>query len=171
MILAILSLVSGLINSPWFYRAFGVSFSTLVFFREPEIPTVNLMVAGISTGLALAGILAAWLVYAKKIVNTEKMAKQWNGVYSLLYNRFYIDEVYEWGFNKILLLFGRILDWVDHYLIDGLFDGTARLVGLSGKKLRFTQTGYLQSYALIIFTAVVLIVLLMATPILRGVLK
>lgn len=171
VLLAVLSVGAGFINSPWFYETFGKSFSTFVFFKEPEIPKVDIMVAGISTLVALAGIFSAWLVYSKKLVDTGKLAKKWNRLYMLLYNKYYIDNLYDWIFNNVMLLAGRILDGIDHYVIDGLFDGFARLVGFSGKKLRLTQTGYLQSYALVIFTAVIIIVLFMSTPILGGVIK
>jgi NADH-quinone oxidoreductase subunit L len=171
MLLAVLSITAGFINSPWFYETFGKSFSTFIFFKKPEIPEVNLLVAGISTLVALSGIFAAWLVYSKKVVDAGKLAKRGNKLYLLLYNKYYIDDFYDWVFNRVMLLIGRILDGIDHYVIDGLFDGFARLVGFSGKKLRLTQTGYLQSYALVIFTAVIIIVLVMTTPILGGVIK
>ena len=171
VLLAVLSVTAGFINSPWFYNAFGNSFSMFIFFKEPEIPGINLMIAGISTLAALAGIFTAWLVYSKKLVDTGKLAARWNWLYLLLYNKYYIDDIYQWVFDKVMLLLGRILDGFDHYVIDGVFDGFARLIGYSGKKLRLTQTGYLQSYALVIFTAVVIILLFMTTPILGGVIK
>jgi NADH-quinone oxidoreductase subunit L len=171
VLLAVLSVTAGFINSPWFYKAFGNSFSTFIFFKEPEIPGINLMIAGISTLAALAGIFTAWLVYSKKLVDTGKLAAKWNWLYLLLYNKYYIDDIYQWVFDKVMLLLGRILDGFDHYLIDGMFDGFARLIGYTGKKLRLTQTGYLQSYALAIFAAVIVIVLAMMTPTLGGVMK
>jgi NADH-quinone oxidoreductase subunit L len=171
IILAVLSVVAGFANSPWFYNTFGQSFSTFVYFEEAEIPHVNMAVAGISTIVALAGIFTAWLLYIKKVVDTEALAKKWNGLFNLLYNKFYIDNLYQWAFDSIMMVAGRVFDWIDHKVIDGLFDGFARLLGLTGKKARVSQTGYLQSYALVIFTAVVIIVIVMSTPLLGGVLK
>jgi NADH-quinone oxidoreductase subunit L len=155
----------------WFYNAFGGSFSTFIFYGEPEIPVVNLAVAGVSTVVALAGIFTAWLLYSKKVVDTAALAKKWNGLYKLLYNKFYIDEIYNWVFDKVMLTLGRVFDWIDHKIIDGIFDGFARLIGFTGRKARVAQTGYLQSYALVIFTAVVVIVIVMSTPLVGGVLK
>lgn len=171
IILAVLSVVSGLVNSSAFYNSFGKSFSTLIFFGEAEVPHVNMAVAGISTILALLGILTAYLIYIKNAVNTEKLAKKYNGLYKLLYNKYYVDEVYGWVFNSIMLVGGKIFDLIDHKVIDGIFDGFARLVGYTGKKTRVTQSGYLQSYALVIFTAVVIIIVVMSTPLLGGVFK
>ena len=171
ILLAILSVVAGLVNSPWFYNYFGKSFSTFIFFKEPEIPHVNMAVAGISTVLSIAGIFTSWMVYSKKILNTENLAKKYNGLYTLVYNKYYIDEFYSWVFNNGIVLTGKALDWVDHNIIDGLFDGFAGLINKTGKKLRLTQTGYLQSYALVIFAAIIIIVIVMSTPILGGVIK
>lgn len=171
IILAVLSVVSGFVNSSWFYNSFGQSFSTLIFFKEAEVPHVNMAVAGISTIAALAGILTAYLIYIKNAVNTEKLANKYHGLYNLLYNKFYIDEIYSWVFNSVMLAGGKVFDFIDHKVIDGIFDGFARLVGYTGKKTRVMQTGYLQSYALVIFTAVVIIVIVMSTPLLGGVFK
>jgi NADH-quinone oxidoreductase subunit L len=171
ILLAILSVFGGLVNSPWFYNAFGKSFGTFIFFGEAEAPKVNMAVAGVSTLVALAGIFTAWLLYAKKVVNTAAIAKKYNGLYKLLYNKFYIDNAYSWAFDKIMIVGGNAFDWIDHKLIDGIFDGFARLLGITGRKARVAQTGRLQSYALVIFTAVVIIIVVMSTPIMGGVLK
>jgi NADH-quinone oxidoreductase subunit L len=171
ILLAILSVFGGLVNSPWFYDTFGKSFGTFIFFGEAEAPEVNMAVAGVSTLVALAGIFTAWLLYAKKVVDTKALAKKYNGLFKLLYNKFYIDNLYSWAFDKIMMVGGNVFDWIDHKLIDGVFDGFARLLGITGRKARVAQTGRLQSYALVIFTAVVIIIVVMSTPIMGGVLK
>ncbi len=171
ILLAIMSVFSGFANSPWFYETFGKSFGTFIFFEEAEVPHVNMAVAGVSTLVALAGIFTAWLLYSKKVVDTAALAEKWNGLYKLLYNKFYIDNLYNWAFNSIMLVAGRAFDWIEHNVIDGIFDGFARLIGFTGKKARVVQTGYLQSYALVIFTAVVIIVIVMSTPLMGGALK
>jgi NADH-quinone oxidoreductase subunit L len=171
VLLAIMSVFSGFANSPWFYNTFGKSFGTFIFFGEAEAPQVNMAVAGVSTIVALAGIFTAWLLYSKKVVDTAALAKKWNGSYKLLYNKFYIDDLYNWAFDSIMFAAGRAFDWIEHNVIDGVFDGFARLIGYTGKKARVAQTGYLQSYALVIFTAVVIIVIVMSTPLMGGALK
>ena len=172
VILAVFAVFAGLTNSPWFYETFGKSFGTFIFFGdEAEAPQINMMVAGASTILALSGIFVAWLVYFKKLVNTEKLAVKYSGVYNLLYNKYYIDNVYDWFFDNVMLLIGRIFDWIDHYIVDGIFDGFAGLMRALGNRLRFTQTGSLQNYALVMFAAVVIIVIFMNTPVLGGVIR
>jgi NADH-quinone oxidoreductase subunit L len=171
ILLAIMSVIGGFANSPWIYNTIGKSFSTFLFYGEAEIPHVNLIVAVVSTVVGLAGILGAWLVYSKKVVDTNALAKRWSGLYNLLYNKYYIDDFYNWAFDRIMLVSGRAFDWIDHKVIDGVFEGFAKLVGVTGKKARVAQTGYLQSYALVIFAAVVIIVIVMSTPLIGGVLR
>ena len=173
ILLAILSVVVGLVNSPWFYDMFGKSFSTFIYFKEAEIPKVDMTVAGTSTIVALAGIFFSWLIYSKKVINTTKLAERYSGLYRLVLNKYYIDEFYDWIFVNVMLLGGKAFNAVDHYVIDGIFDNFARLINYTGRKLRLTQSGALQSYALVIFTAVVFIVIAMSafTPILGGVFK
>lgn len=171
VILAILSVFGGFINSTWFYNAFGQSFGTFIFFRKAEIPHVNIVVAMISTLASLSGIFVAWLLYYKEVIDTKDLAVRWKGIYNLLNNKFYIDEIYTWVFDNVMIILGKILDWIDRKLIDGVFDGVAKFLGFAGKKAQVIQTGYLQSYALVIFTAVVIIVIVMSTPLLGGVFK
>lgn len=170
IILGVFSVFAGFINAPFFYQWTGKSFGTFLFHGEPEAPVVNMSVALVSTGVSLLGIFLAWLIYAKKIISIDKMRKTFSFVYNLLYNKYYIDELYTWLYRRIMLIVAAILDWLDHIIIDGLFDGFARLLKWVGSKLRLTQTGHLQTYALVLFTAVAVLILLLTTPLL-GVFK
>lgn len=155
LILAILSIVAGLVNTPWFYQWTGTSFSTFLFFKEPEIPVIQGAIAGLSSFAAISGILFAWIIYAKQHISADKLAQRFKGVHTLLLNKYYIDEIYGWVFNKCLLGIGKVFNLIDHVLIDGLFDGTATLVRSTGIQLRLFQTGRLQQYALVLFIAIV----------------
>jgi NADH-quinone oxidoreductase subunit L len=112
ILLAIMSVFSGFANSQWFYDTFGKSFGTFIFFEEAEIPHVNMAVAAVSTIAALAGVFAAWLLYSRKVVDTAALAEKWNGLYKLVYNKFYIDDLYNWAFDKIMLVSGKAFDWL-----------------------------------------------------------
>lgn len=171
ILLAVLSVFAGFANSPWIYETFGKSFSSFIFFGESHAPHVNMAVAGVSTVVALAGIFTAWLLYYKKVVDTAALAKKWNGLYKLMYNKFYIDNLYGWIFDRIMMVSGKVFDWIEHKVIDGIFDGFAVLIGWTGKKTRVAQTGYLQSYALVMITAVILIIIVLSTPLIGGALK
>ena len=171
VLLAVFAIFSGLVNSPLFYDMFHRSFSTFVFFEEPEHPEFSYVVAGISTAAALAGIWLAWRIYAKQDISAEAIANRYKRTYKLLWNKYYIDNIYSWLFHNIMILIGDIFDWIDHKVIDGFFDGLARLLGFTGRGLRLTTSGALQNYALAIFGAVLVIIVLASTPVLGGVLR
>lgn len=171
LILAFFSIFAGLVNSPWFYNTFHISFGSFVFFGEAEKPHMNYFVVILSTILSLSGITLAWLIYIKKAVNVEALRLKFNKLYLLLYNKYYIDEFYQWLYDRLMLMPGKLFDWVDHHIIDGLFDGLANRTRISGKKMSYTQTGALQNYALVMFAAVVIIILLLAIPLNGGVFK
>jgi NADH-quinone oxidoreductase subunit L len=165
MILAVFSIFSGFIGAPFLEHGF----SSYVYFGEPHHPEVNAVVMGSSVVLAVFGILLAWLIYMKKAISAEKIAQTFPGVYKVLYNKYYIDEIYLWFFDNVVLRIASAFNWSDRNLVDGLAhaisDGTRGI----GKRLRYIHTGNLQSYALVIFAAVVVIVIFMAVPALGGV--
>ncbi|MDA8426003.1 MAG: hypothetical protein M0Z80_07670, partial [Treponema sp.] len=171
IVLAVLSVFAGLIGSPWFQSAFGFSFGSFIFFGRPEASHLDMTTASISTVVALSGIFLAWLVYGKKLLKAERIAAALGPLYRLLDHKFYIDEIYAWVFAKIMLGLGIVFDWIDHYIVDGLFDGLGGATRALGRKLRLTQSGRLQGYALVIFAAVAIAVVFISTDLLGGFLK
>ncbi|KPU46095.1 NADH-quinone oxidoreductase subunit L [Oxobacter pfennigii] len=171
VLLSVLSVITGFVNSPWFYNAFNKSFGTFIFYKEAEMPDVDITVAAVSTFAALFGIFLAWLMYRKEVIHASAIKKKWKGLYNLIYNRFYIDNLYAFLFEKVMLGAGRAFDVIEHKLIDGVFDGFAKTIGFAGKKIRLIQTGYLQSYALVMLSAVVVMAIILCAPYLGGAFK
>ncbi|MHB1420940.1 MAG: NADH-quinone oxidoreductase subunit L [Bacillota bacterium] len=165
LVLSVLAVVVGFIGAPFVEHGF----SSYVFFGEPHHLAPNYLIMVMSNVLALLGVLLAWLVYGKQVISAESVKQKMLPVYNLLYNKFYIDEFYQWIFNKIVLPIGDIFNWNDRHIVDGFFDGIGNVTKRAGTKLRLTTTGALQNYALVIFAAVVLIVLWMAIPALGGI--
>ncbi|KYH32090.1 NADH-quinone oxidoreductase subunit L [Neomoorella mulderi] len=167
LILAVLSVVAGFVGTP--FASHG--FSTFVYYGEPHHVEPNYAVMLLSTLVALAGIGLAWLLYGRPSDVPEKLATRYRSIYTLLVNKFYIDEIYMWLFRRVVLGLSEAFNWHDRHVVDGIFDGVGDLTRISGQKLRFLQTGNLQTYALVIFTAVVIIALWMAAPVLGGVIQ
>lgn len=98
----------------------------------------------LSLGVALTGFILAFLVYNPRI----KFLKPFKVpvLYRLSYNKFYIDNFYNFIVNKIYHTISRTCSIVDKYVVDGL-------VILSGLNVRAfswafskMQTGNFQSY-------------------------
>lgn len=165
MILAVFSIFAGFIGAPFVEHGF----SSFIYFGEPHHPSPNLLVMGSSTLIALAGIFLAWLIYMKKAISAEMIAQKYAPVYKFLYNKWYIDELYQWFFEKIVLNLSAAFNWCDRYIVDGIAHGFAWTVRTIGTKGRYLHTGSLQTYGLVFFTAVVVIVLFLAGPVVGGV--
>ena len=165
LILAAFSVAGGFIGAPFVENGFA----HWVYSGEPHHPQPNLGVMMSSTLLALAGIFSAWLIYGKKVISAEVLAERFKPIHSLLYNKYYIDEVYQWFFDKIVLNLAEACRWHDRNVVDGVAHGLASSIRMWGAKMRFIQTGSMQNYAMVIFAAAVIIALWLAVPVLGGI--
>src|SRR5580704_7790235 len=137
MLLAGLSIFGGFINIPHWLEP--------MFAEKPE----NQTLAWISAGVGVAGILLAYLFYVAKRGLADSFAKAMNGFYTLVFNKYYVDEIYNAVVVRPLVSISRIVLWrgVDA----GLIDGTVNAVGTRsrgvGSILRLLQSGNIRTYA------------------------
>ena len=83
----------------------------------------------------------------------ETIKSKVTGLYNLLDNKYYMDDLYIKGFAAWGRGFGNFL-WQkgDQFIIDGvLVNGTANSIGKLAGVMRQIQTGYLYTYAFAIF--------------------
>jgi NADH-quinone oxidoreductase subunit L len=120
---------------------------------------VNLTLA--SVAVALLGIFIAFWVYRSKPERGKAIAERFRPIYSLLYHKYWVDEIYSalilrpvqfistWGLWKLL----------DLLIIDGLFvNGSGFIVRSMGKGLRHLQSGRARSYAAWVVVGAVVVV-------------
>ena len=105
--------------------------------------------------LAVAGVVTAWFFYLVKPEIPAAIKARVMPLYKLLDNKYYLDRFNEIVFAGGARLLGRGL-WKggDVGLIDGLVNGSARLVGFIARVTRFLQTGHLYQYAFVMIVAV-----------------
>ncbi|MCX7779771.1 MAG: NADH-quinone oxidoreductase subunit L [Negativicutes bacterium] len=155
-VLAVLSVVGGLVGAPFVAKGFGY----WVRYGAYHHPEFHADVAGISVLLALLGIALAWTIYGAKKVAAKDLAAKAGFLYTLSYNKYYIDELFQWINRVFADGTGKILYWVDLYIVDGIVNGLARLTAFAGERFRYVQNGQVQHYALVFFASVVFIILL-----------
>jgi NADH-quinone oxidoreductase subunit L len=152
VILALLSLGGGfLFKIPEFL---GSLFPTL------EVPEDFALMA-ISTAAGLIGILAAYVMYVAKPGMADSFAASMRGLYTLVYNKYFVDEAYDAAVVNPVVDGSRVVLWrgVDAGLIDGLVNGVGTAARGVGSLLRQMQSGNIRSYATwVLFGSVVLIV-------------
>jgi NADH-quinone oxidoreductase subunit L len=107
------------------------------------------VLAGPPVILAVLGLLLAWWFYIRKPDAAKRAMQSMHGLYSLVYNKYFIDEVYGALIIRPLLWISTNVLWhgVDETLIDGTVNGTARVAREAGGQLRELQSGNARSYA------------------------
>jgi NADH-quinone oxidoreductase subunit L len=99
--------------------------------------------------LMVAGLAAAWYLYLVNPALPARLKQASGGLYRLLDNKYYLDAINEFVFAGGARRIGAGL-WKggDQRTIDGLINGSARLVGWFAGVARSLQTGFLNHYAI-----------------------
>jgi len=154
VILALLSLGGGFIKVPDFLRS---------VFPAVEAPESGALTA-VAIAAGLLGIALAYLMYVYKPGLPDAVANGAKGLYTLVYNKYFVDEIYDAAVVTPLVEGSRVVLWkgVDAGLIDGAVNGIgARAKGI-GQVLRLVQSGNTRSYATWVAFGSVLLIFLMA---------
>ena len=109
--------------------------------------------------VALLGIFLAYAIYIRQWLTAESVGKAFGPLYTLVFNKYYFDELYENVIVKLVLLKGLFTGFTlfDSRGIDGAVNGVADGVMSGGRAIRRAQTGQLQLYGLFIGIGVVII--------------
>ena len=152
VILAVFAAISGLAG---YIGGFGewVRFGTAL----PEHMKSGL--ASISTLLSVAAIVLAWQIYVNKRYLSDEIAKKLGYIYTVSFNKYYIDEFYALLCRVFIDGIGKAMYIIDIYLIDGIVNTMARLTVYCSKLLSKLQTGQIQTYAAVFFCGVVILLL------------
>ena len=120
-------------------------------------PTFNWNVAVLSSVVALLGIYLAYLMYGSKKVSPESMANRTRPVYTLLYRKYFMDELYEQWIVQRFFYGGvvRAADWFDRSVIDATNVQLGIWTSRIGRGLGQVQNGQTQVAGLAISVGVV----------------
>ena len=170
IVLAVLSAIGGFIGIPEIFSgAHGNAFHTWLspIFRSAELKLSyygahshfeEYLLMAISVAGALGGISAAAYIYLKRPSIAANTVEKFKLIYSTLWNKYYVDEVYDATVINPIVNSSRSFLWkiFDNKIIDGLVNGLARSVGDVSTLIRKMQTGIVQSYALVMMIGILL---------------
>jgi NADH-quinone oxidoreductase subunit L len=128
--------------------------------------------AGLPFWLALAGVIAAYVLYMVKPEIPVAIKARFGFIYRILENNYYMDWINEHILARAARAVGTGL-WKggDAGLIDGLvIGGSSRLVEIFAGVVRRVQTGYLYWYALVMILGVIGLMTWMQWPYLQAML-
>jgi NADH-quinone oxidoreductase subunit L len=194
------SVAAGWIGLPKVWTWFGDGFRLFEHWLEPVFArsahllaaeadahahdlSLEWLLMGLSVAIAAAGIALARHFYIVRPEAPEYLRERAAPVYNVLYNKWYVDEIYDFLFvNGLGKGGGTVLSRFDSKIVDGgvngtgwltrflsalsvwwdtwIVDGAVRLLAFTVKMtsypVRIVQSGYLQSYALFILAGVAL---------------
>jgi NADH-quinone oxidoreductase subunit L len=162
IVLALLSVVGGLINTPFrltLEHYLEPVFESVTLQHPPEGMTMFLLLAGLSVMAGLAGVGAAFITYRQPKANWEGFEHGFEPLWGTWEEAYRVDDLY----GKVIVAPGRkaaevaAFD-VDLPVIDGAVNGVARLVRSAGEWARPLQTGFVRSYGALLLGGTVVVV-------------
>ncbi|AFZ34801.1 NADH dehydrogenase subunit L [Stanieria cyanosphaera PCC 7437] len=165
VVLAVPSVGIGLLGRPWenyfeeFIHAPGETVTEIAAEASHFEWSEFLIMAGLSVAIATVGIIVAFLMYRAKKIDPVAIAKKYPALYKLSLNKWYFDEIYDKVFVMGSRRLARQIMEVDYRVVDGAVNLTGLATLVSGEGLKYLENGRAQFYALIIFAAVLVFVL------------
>ncbi len=118
------------------------------------------LVLGISVFIGLAGIFSAYIMYMKRTDLPQKLGSIFQPVYKLLYNKYWVDELYDRIIVQPVLKGSKsvFLGFIDGKIIEGFINGVPGMINAFGRRLRHIQTGIFSFYGLIMTAGALVII-------------
>ncbi|HZZ86111.1 MAG TPA: NADH-quinone oxidoreductase subunit L [Anaeromyxobacteraceae bacterium] len=148
---------------------------------------MELLFQAIGVGAGVVGWVCARALYKDDVKHAalEAFKQRFFGVWTVVYNKYYVDEAYQKVVLAPALAFARLMSWIDSnvidwlvnaagavtrlvanfdglidkYLVDGAVTAVANLTLESGRGLRRIQTGRVQTYLYGIMAGALVLVL------------
>lgn len=164
MLLAVGAIFAGWIGIPHILHG-GAHFAN---FLEPVLghPHVHAthseewIVMGISVLIAVSGILFASYIYLVRTDLPVRIARNFSFGYNMLFNKYYIDELYSFLFVRpTLWVANKILVGItDAKFIEGVVNGVPKSIGDFSQALRRIQTGLTHHYGILMVAGAIFII-------------
>jgi NADH-quinone oxidoreductase subunit L len=177
VVLAVLSVCGGWLAAPSFFGGedyFERFLGPALVEREADLGTGAfpvgpnvLVLAAIAVGVALIGVVVAWWFYIRQPGKPARLAISLKGIYTTLYNKYYVDEFYAAAVVRPLLWISTNVLWkaADVAGIDGAVNGIAEGAKAIGDGVRHAQSGNTRSYAVwVVVGAIVIIAVIFFWP-------
>jgi len=123
----------------------GIGIFFLRHHPEPEF-TAPAWLTPLAVGVAVAGILLAWLTYQARAISADVLARVFAPIRRAALARFWLDDLFAGVYRHVLLGLSRLVGWIDRYLVDGIVNVLSAWTLTWGDRLRRIQSGLPQDY-------------------------
>ena len=145
--LAVLSLGFGFIALNWPGEFGGLG--SFLFLHKAHGFTWNTGVTVASILLAVGAFVIGWRVYVSQHIALEHWQSRFASVLKVVNNKYYMDNLYQWGVDKVVLAFSNFIGLFDRIVVNDIgVNGLGDSVRRSGLNLRYHVTGRVYNYAL-----------------------
>ncbi len=149
--LAIASAIVGFIPFSNFVTSDGLPFDIQMHW-EIALPSI---------GIAIFGIIVAFVFYKKESDLPNRAVASFGSFYKYALNKFYFDELYLFVARKVIFKrFSSPIAWFDRHIIDATMDGVATITNYIALKIKGLQSGQLQQYASVFVSGVLLLIVI-----------
>lgn len=165
MVLAALSVLGGALGLPEFWHMpnwMGEHLSPVILHKNPSALDHNTEWTLMSLAVLAAGVVI-YFAHSMFITNgvlpmaSEEKMKPWQ---KLIYNKYYVDEIYDAVIRKPLdLISTAFYKFLDLQVVDGLVNGVGVAVKGVGSAVRLLQSGNIGFYIVSMVLGIVLILL------------
>ena len=134
--------------------ALGIGFAITHPRAEFEAPG---WITALAITVAVGGIALAWLTYQRRAVDAQKLSDAFGLIRDAASRRFWLDDLFEGVYRRIILGFSWIIGWIDRYLVDGTVNLLSAWTLRFGDRLRHIQSGVPQDYVYAVALGVLLL--------------
>jgi NADH-quinone oxidoreductase subunit L len=168
-ILAFLSVIGGFVGVPaslggnnaiehWLDPVFERAHAKIALSGMGE-ESLEYVLMALSVAIAVAGIYLARTWYLRKKEMPERIQQRAPRFYTLLFNKYYVDEAYDAAVVNPIAKGSDKLLWrgMDVGVIDWLVNAVARAVAWVSKTVRVVQSGIAETYVFVFLIGVFVI--------------
>jgi NADH-quinone oxidoreductase subunit L len=149
VVLALLTLVIGFIALPLGGDYEGIGSFLYEAAHGPHDYEFDALWTVVSIVLAVGGLLAGFFLYAKRRDVVDGVRERFALLHRVLVNRYYMDHLYQWMIDHVVMGFGRVVAWFDRRFVnDWVVNGSGLGVMQVGKRMRYHVTGLFADYGL-----------------------
>lgn len=152
VVLSILAVISG-------FLGYVLDFGTWIYFASPVNSHIEPMIAVSSTILSLLAFTLAWSIYGSKKISANTIANKFGYIYKITFHKYYIDEFYAKVRALLLDGVGKIMYFIDLYLIDGIVNGLSVLAMWLSNRFSKLQSGQAQRGVAVFLCGVIVLLI------------